>query len=383
MGDLIVALHGVTIGRLSGTSSNFDFVAEPTAVDIFGLDSSVLSLAIPLSVVPTRAHRQRRQNFFRELLPEGRTLTRMAQDADLQDTDVLGLLRRYGRDVAGALQIWDPDEPGEPRHPATEPLTEAQVAAMLDAVREHPLGNRPPGGKSSLAGVQDKIVLAREGRGWARVLDGWPSTHILKPEARDHATTTYDEEYGARLARALGLTTFASTIEEFAGVPALVIERYDRSEEAAEGRIHQEDFNQVLGAAGIQKYQRYSGKVSFSRIAAVVARLRDGDGLTRLLRLVVLSVAVGNLDLHAKNISVLHHGDGSMTLAPAYDLVPQAHLSNDGEMALAVGGEFRHAALTRSHLISEGTDWGGAFRRRGRRRSAGARIRAGGDRPAR
>lgn len=68
---------------------------------------------------------------------------------------------------------------------------------------------------------------------------------------------------------------------------AVVIERYDRAPEAPEGRIHQEDFNQALGAAGSQKYQ-----------------------------------------------------------------------PNDGEVALAVAGEYRHAAITLEDLVREGTSWG-------------------------
>ena len=106
------------------------------------------------------------------------------------------------------------------------------------------------------------------------MIDGWPSTHILKPESRDYPTSIYDEEFGARFARATGLTSFPTWIEEFDGVPAVVIERYDRSPDAPQGRIHQEDFNQVLGAAGNQKYQKYGGKVSLERIARVFAVAR-------------------------------------------------------------------------------------------------------------
>jgi len=73
---------------------------------------------------------------------------------------------------------------------------------------------QPFGGKTSLAGVQDKIVLARTGDRWSRVIDGWPSTHILKPESRDYPTSIYDEEFGARFARAAGLAYFPTWIEE-------------------------------------------------------------------------------------------------------------------------------------------------------------------------
>jgi serine/threonine-protein kinase HipA len=285
-------------------------------------------------------------------------LARLAQQADVAEQDVIGLLRGYGRDVAGALQIWDPDVPGEPKTPALEPLSSVGIADMLEHVQQYPLGNKPFGGKTSLAGVQDKIVLARAAGGWNRVIDGWPSTHILKPESRDHPTSIYDEEFGARFARAAGLTSFPTWIEEFEGVPAVIIERYDRSPDAPLGRIHQEDFNQVLGAAGNQKYQKYGGKVSLERVARVFAAAGDRSSLERLFKLVVISVAVGNLDLHAKNLSLLHRPDGSMTLSPAYDVVPQAHQPNDGGVALAVGGEYRHAALTMDHLVTEGRAWG-------------------------
>ena len=357
MTDLVVELYGLQVGTLAGDWRNFDFRASHEAIAEFGIDSSILSVAVPLAVVANRKHKSRRQNFFRELLPEGRMLTRMAHAVDLREQDAIGLLRTYGRDIAGALQIWDPGRPGEPKQPALEDVNTADVADMLANVQINPLGNKADGGKTSLAGVQDKIVLAATPQGWARVIDGHPSTHILKPESRDHPTIIYDEEYGSRFARAAGLTAHETWIEEFAGVPALVIERYDRADDAPRGRIHQEDFNQALGASGNRKYQKYGGRVSLERIAGVLSAVGDGESLERLLRMCVMSVAVGNLDMHAKNISLLHRPDGTMTLAPAYDVVPQVHLPNDGEMALAVHHEYRHSAITREHLIEEGRRW--------------------------
>ena len=358
MADLVVELYGTPVGVLAGTWRAFDFVPDPTAVATFGIDSPVLSVSIPLAAVPTRARRERRQAFFRELLPEGRMLTRMAQEAGIAEQDVIGMLRRYGRDIAGALQIWDPAVPGEPRHPSTEALSAAGVAEMLTHVQENPLGNKPIGGKTSLAGVQDKIVLVHDEHGWSRAIDGFPSTHILKPDSRDLPTVIFDEEYGARIARAVGLLSYQTRIEEFDGVAALVIERYDRAPDAPQGRVHQEDFNQALGAVGIEKYQRYGGRASLARIAAVLSTVGDRASMARLLRLAVLSVAVGNLDLHAKNVSLLHPIDGSILLAPAYDVVPQVHQPNDGELGLAVGGEYRHRAITSGHLVDEGRGWG-------------------------
>lgn len=358
MADLVVELYGTRIGTLKGDWRTFDLEFEPGAVRTFGIDSPILSVAVPLALIPTRAHKQKRRNFFQELLPEGRMLKRLAQDAGVPESDTIGLLRSYGRDVAGALQIWDPDVPGEPRQPRLEPLEEAGVAELLVNVQDFPLGNKPRGGKSSLAGVQDKIVLAHTADGWHRALDGYPSTHILKPVPEGLPTIIYDEEYGARLTRAVGLIPYRTWIQDFAGVPALVIERYDRSPEAPQGRLHQEGFNQALGASGDEKYQRYGGKASLARIARLLEEHTRPESLDALLRMVVLATALGNLDMHAKNVSLLHPLEGTVELAPAYDFVPQAHQRNDGEMALAIAGEYRHAQITRDHLIEEALSWG-------------------------
>jgi serine/threonine-protein kinase HipA len=195
MADLVVELYGTRVGGLVGTWRSFDFLPDPAAVARFGIDSPILSVAIPLTAVSVRSRKDRRQNFFRELLPEGRMLARLAQRSGLIEQDAIGLLRAYGRDVAGALQIWDPDVPGEPKRPALEPLSSSRVADMLEHVQDNPLGNKPMGGKTSLAGVQDKIVLPRTENGWNQVIDGWPSTHILKPQSRDYPTSIYYEEY--------------------------------------------------------------------------------------------------------------------------------------------------------------------------------------------
>lgn len=218
---------------------------------------------------------------------------------------------------------------------------------------DFPLANRDNSGKTSLAGVQDKIVLAQTPDGWSRALDGRPSSHILKPASSQYPTMIFDEEYGARLSRAVGLTSFDTWLETFDGEVALVIERYDRDPRLPGGRLQQEDFNQALGARGIQKYQRHGGRVSLAAIARTVNHWAGQADLHRLLRMVTLAVVVGNLDLHAKNLSLLHPPDGSTTLAPAYDVVPLTHLDADGELALAIDGEYRHAAITRDHLVRE------------------------------
>ncbi|EPR77349.1 HipA [Leifsonia rubra CMS 76R] len=159
-------------------------------------------------------------------------------------------------------------------------------------------------------------------------------------------------------AKAAGPLKFDSWIEEFGTTLGLVIERYDRASDFPRGRIHQEDMNQALGASKNEKYQEYGGKVSLKRIAAVLGRNGDRASVEQLLKLVTVSQAVGNLDMHGKNISMIHLQDGSTKIAPAYDVVPQTHLASDGRMALAINRKYVHAAITFDDLAAEGQSWG-------------------------
>lgn len=353
---LAVELYDTVIGTLKGDARTFDFSPTDEAYNTFGPNSPVLSVSIPFTPTLRADRAGRRRNWFAELLPEGDQYDYLLAQAGLRRGDTLAFLGRYGRDVAGALQIWDLDDPTEPKTPAVRDLTEREVRTLLEDPIGSPLANDPRSGKSSLGGVQPKVVLVRTPDGWAQALGGYPSTHILKPQLPGNSSTViFDEEYGSRLARRVGLAAFSTSVETFDGLPALVIERYDRLDAA---RLHQEDFSQVLGASRNQKYQEMGGVVSLQRVAEVVRTYAPGKELERLARMVVLAVGIGNLDLHTKNLALLHSRDGQVALAPAYDVVPQSLHGNDGKLALAVNGTYRHREVTRDDLVQELGSWG-------------------------
>jgi len=356
--DLRVELYGELVGHLVGTDRrSFDFVTDPHAIAVFGLGSTMLSQSVPFELVSNRRRAGRRRNYFAELLPEGTARDNLAAEIRVSTDDVIPLLARFGRDVAGAVQLYDPDAPGEPRQPERIPVDFDEIARMLMNTQTAPLGNRPQSGRTSLAGVQNKIVLARAEEQWYQVVEGYPSTHIVKPPSIRHPSITFDEEYGFRAAKAAGLTDLDTWIEDFSGVRALVIERYDRMPDAPQGRIHQEDMNQALGASKNEKYQEFGGLMSLARIAAVVGQGGDRRSAEQLLRLVTVSQALGNLDMHGKNISLLRLRDGSTRLTPAYDVVPQTHLDGGGKMALAINREYVHGSITLDDLVAEGESW--------------------------
>jgi len=353
---LAVELHGTIVGTLEGDARSFDFVPSSEGMDQFGANSSVLSVAIPLLPRTRRDHAGRRRNWFAELLPEGLQYDHMLQQGRLRSGDTLGFLARYGRDVAGAVQMWDPDDPTEPQSPSIRPVTQAEIRGLLEDPTGSPLANAPGTGRSSLGGVQPKVVLARTREGWAQALGGYPSTHIVKPQLTGkNASVIFDEEYGSHLTRRLGLADFETHVEDFDGLAALVIERYDRVDGQ---RVHQEDFNQALGASGNEKYQASRGVVSLQRVADTLTRHCPPEDLVRFAQMVTMAVAIGDLDMHTKNIGLLHATDGPVRLAPAYDVVPQAHLDNDGRLALAVNGTYRHVDIKADDLLAEFTSWG-------------------------
>jgi len=79
--------------------------------------------------------------------------------------------------------------------------------------------------------------------------------------------------------------------------------------------------------------------------------------VTAFARQLVFAAAIGNLDMHAKNISIFHYPDASVALTPAYDQVPLRHQNTDGRLALALGGEYVHANLTKAHIAAELLSW--------------------------
>ncbi len=353
---LAVELYGTFLGTLAGDLRTFDFQVSDEGLDTFGFNSPVLSVSIPLVTQQRRDHAARRRNWFAELLPEGSQYEYMLALGALRRGDTVGFLARFGRDVAGALQIWDIDDPTEPKTPQLRALTSAQVRGLLEDPASAPLANAQDAGRSSLGGVQPKVVLVRQDSGWFQALGGYPTTHILKPQLQGSLSSViFDEEYGSRIARRLGLASFSVRVVDFDGLNALVIERFDRD---GTRRVHQEDFSQVLGAHGNEKYQELGGVVSLTRVAQVLKRSAPAEDLQKFAQMVILSVAIGNLDMHTKNLGLMHPEQQEVRLAPAYDIVPQAHLGTDGKLALAVNKKYSHAALEVTDIEAELTGWG-------------------------
>jgi len=98
------------------------------------------------------------------------------------------------------------------------------------------------------------------------------------------------------------------------------VQRYDRTEGG--GRVHQEDFAQVLGVAPTQKYQDEGRRKA--HLGTLVRIVEDACGTSEreaFLDRVAFVIASGNGDAHLKNWSLVYPDGTRPCLSPCYDQV--------------------------------------------------------------
>ncbi|MGH9000233.1 MAG: HipA domain-containing protein, partial [Acidimicrobiia bacterium] len=118
-----------------------------------------------------------------------------------------------------------------------EPYTAAGLEAEVSDLPDHPLGVHDDS-ELSLVGIQDKLLLVDLGDGrWGRPVHGRPSTHILKVEDRRYPGMAEMEAACLRLAHQIGLTTIDPIVETLAGIPSLIVHRFDRRVDSAQGLV--------------------------------------------------------------------------------------------------------------------------------------------------
>lgn len=330
------------------------------AVDRYGVGGVALSLALPVDNRPYVG--QRVERWVEGLLPEGEARTVLESRFSVRRGDVFGLISEIGADCAGAVSFIDPER--EPRHDMTvEKLTDADVAALIDALPDMPLGaNR--GVPVSLAGLQHKLPLNRTAGGWAKPSWVLPSTHIIKPAPPgDMAGLIASEAFVLTLAAQAEMESAAARLDVIGDRTCLVITRYDRAQDPATGmvqRIHQEDGCQALGVSvmGNRKYEHSGSGVSYDRFARILndQAVDARRELIALTNSMTLSVVVGNSDAHARNHSFLL--SRGARLAPIYDAASTTVFSNYRGLGLHVAGEHRIDMVSRGHLESEAASWG-------------------------
>ncbi len=338
---LTVWWEGAVVGSLALDADGqmqFTYAEEWLAAD----GSPALSCSLPKHREPFR--RRRCRSFFGGLLPEGDQRESVARVLGVSPDNEFGLLERLGGDVAGALTLWPEGETPplrEPQH-QTKALSDEGLVALLEALPASPFLAGAEGRlRLSLAGAQSKMPVVLVGSRVALPEPGQPTTHILKPSIERFPATVENEAFAMRLAARLGLSVAAVEPRSVAGLPYLLVERYDRHL-GADGRVvrlHQADFCQALGLLPHRKYAAEGGPTA-EHCFALVRRAcsRPAVEVLKLLDAFIVQVLIGNADAHGKNYSLLYWG-ATVELAPLYDLLSTvAYPELDRRFAMRTGG---------------------------------------------
>lgn len=344
--SLQIHLHDQVVGILHqygfGPSTRTWFVAETTAnaqrltlayraarQEQFWADASKPDspLAAEGGVLPP---------FFQNLLPEGALREHIIALRGCAPDDHFDLLAACGADLPGAVYAM----------PAK--LSRAKLTAVVtqgnDAL-EPTVTAQPIAQAISLSGVQPKLsVILKGGRYVARTKAKSGLHYIAKLPTVQYPHLPEVEHLSLQLAKTCGVDVVETNLADLSQLdvehqfPAgdtnqfLAVRRYDRDHpQAHRGRLHQEDFAQVLS---IQPGQKYTGQnANYSAIGKLLQLLDpSGASLEDLWRRLVVNELLGNYDAHVKNFALLYpYGTETPRLAPAYDIVAySAYLGGRG-----------------------------------------------------
>jgi serine/threonine-protein kinase HipA len=277
------------------------------------------------------------------LLPEGDPLRAMTRALGVAAEDIVGLISRAGRDLAGALTIVETMGEGEPGYlPIKGP---GSLERIIEELPAKPFLVGDDGVSMSLAGAQEKLPLALVHGVLAVPVNGAPSRHILKPDNPRLAGSVQNEALCMVLARRCGLPVAEITTGLAGARSYLLVERYDRvADRDSARRLHQEDFCQAFGRPPAAKYEHNGSGIKGPSLAEMFALVRahmTARDITRLLDAVIFNIAIGNVDSHAKNYSILLSSNRT-ELAPLYDLMSGLAWANITQNhAQDVGGQRR------------------------------------------
>jgi serine/threonine-protein kinase HipA len=363
MAELVVLLGSRRAGVVTYAKDRLTFTYDQDWRD--DPDAYPLSLSLPLAA---RAHGDAPiRAFIWNLLPDNeRTLDRWARQFQVSARNPYALIAAVGEDCAGAVQFVTPQRAEElvadgPASGAIAWLDEADVGARLRSVLDDADSGRTSGenGQFSLAGAQPKTALLFDDDRWGVPSGRIPTTHILKPPARDMPGHAENEHFCLNLARAIGLPAARSEVRRFADQRAIVVSRYDRVKLGTGGpadwlRVHQEDMCQALGVLPWLKYQNEGGPSAAQMVRLIAGSAADPftpdqavRDTTRCVDALIFNWLIAGTDAHAKNYSLLIGGEGTVVLAPLYDIASAYGLASIQPQRMKLAMEIEHYHVTR------------------------------------
>ncbi|WP_454727924.1 MULTISPECIES: HipA domain-containing protein [Cupriavidus] len=346
MQQLHVYREQAQVGTLTDADGTTTFLYDPQWIAAAGQELSP-RLPVPRAGTENVLYEgEPVQAFFENLLPEGTIREFLGQALHISPENVVGLLAKLGGDTAGAFSILPSGvQPGA--RARYVPVTREDIRKWFSESRGVPLSLKGAG-LSSLSGAQDKMAVHLGADGQLSIPMGdAPSTHILKPAVNyrpDVPGTSVNEAFTMQLARAVGLDV--PQVYYDAGLDAAVIARYDRraGDTGQMQRLHQYDLCQAMGIDSKKKYEAEGGPTFAACYGYVWSNSATPvPDAARLLEWVAFNLIAGNMDSHAKNLSMLvGPADQRARLSPFYDMLNTRMYPNLSQrFAFKIGGENR------------------------------------------
>ncbi|MCK5797621.1 MAG: type II toxin-antitoxin system HipA family toxin [Deltaproteobacteria bacterium] len=347
---LTVWLEGAPVGRLFVHEGDWRFEYAVAWLD--AADAYPISPRLPLrrGIFADDGRRKTVRWFFDNLLPEGSVRQALVAHVNLAQEDSFAFLEHFGHETAGALMFLPLDQP-VPEMGDYEPLSLADLRALVLDLPRVPLLAGGGRARMSLAGVQHKLALHRVGDDWF-LPRGAASSSIVKPENARPSLFPFcpaNEHFCMTLAGRLGLVVPPCELHRLPE-PLFVVERFDRRLRGGRvERVHQIDLCQLLDLWAGAKYEADGGPGLEESYQALDSTVQPAVSRHQWLRWLIFNYAIGNSDAHAKNISFLIDTRG-IVLAPAYDLLSVSVYGADYDyMAMLLMGEVRYGWVEPRH----------------------------------
>lgn len=314
-----------------------------------------LSLSMPL-LEEEHAH-DRVLPFLWGLLPDNDLLLqRWAARFHVSVSNPFAILSIMGEDCAGAIRFIKKERLKKSPSGGKKLLSAAQIEKRLLALASDPSLTRTAEdqGQFSLAGAQTKTALQKIGSRWFLPWGNEPTTHILKLPRLDLAGHIENEYFCLQLAIQLGLATTQSEILHFGKTKVIAVKRYDRIEHQKKIlRLHQEDICQSLSISPTKKYENMGGP----GIPVIMSLLNQStypqEDRRRFMQAIIFNYLILGSDAHAKNYSLLLGNNGSVRLAPLYDmasLLPYVKQPREQRLSMRVDRSYRDDQIHLHHF---------------------------------
>ncbi len=310
-----------------------------------------LSRSLPMRI--ERFSSKQCRGFFAGILPEQSKRELIAKNLGISAHNDFAMLECIGGECAGAITFLPTGQPLPEEDGLYRTLSDHEFADVLNLLPKNPLMAGKQGIRLSLAGAQDKLAVRVQAENISLPLGNAPSTHIVKPAIEHYKDVVFNELLCMRLATHLGLPVAKAEAHAIGDKHYLLVQRYDRVfHNGYLLRLHQEDFCQAMAIPPDIKYQNEGGP-SLKNCFDVLRELSSVPvlDLKNLLDGVIFNYLIGNHDAHGKNFSLLYHVDGTLRLAPFYDLLCTVYYPElSAKMAMKIDGEYHSARVIPLHF---------------------------------